>query len=268
MSNSNDSLTNLESMLKVTDDAASEQNTTESQNLVTNPTESEDSVAKIIESVANAVSLDNIPNVHDNYNQHPNIAEEVKAALNNTNIATMLNRMSNNPDEVSKMMEQSMSHMTPDMMEQARKMAMGGQGQQVLQEMKRRGLDSNAIRSQFLEQQRAIRAMSANNDNTKQAVLITSSRQLKMRNIPLGSVQTAVENIIKSGEPVELSCSRLALGPLTGKTIKVWCDTSRKGKNKRLSKIVGFPVAGEGLVIMDEGDLTEKNFLAAERLVD
>lgn len=275
MSNSQASLTNLESMLKAAEAesslmSASEQNTTESKSLVTNPTESTESVAKIIESVANAntVHIDNLPKLPDNSNPPPNIADKVKAALNSTNIVAMLNRMSNNPDEVSKMMEQSMGQMTPDMMEQVRRMAMGGQGQQVLQEMRRRGLDPNAMRSQLLEQQRAIRGMSANNDNTRLAVLITASRQLKMCNIPLGSVQPAVANIIKSGEPVELSCSRIALGPLAGKTIKVWCDPSRKGKNKRLSKIVGFHVAGEGVVIMDDGDLTEKDFLAAERLVD
>lgn len=266
MSNPQASLTNLESMLKAAEVASSLMSTPESDT-----GNSDDSVAKIIESIANSnpPPIDDLPKVPSNEtNSQPNMAEEVKAALNNTNIAAMLNRMSNNPEEVSKIMEQSMGQMTPDMMEQARKMAMGDQGQQVLQEMRRRGIDPNAIRAQLMEQQRAIRGMSANTDNTKRAVLITASRQLKMRNVPLGSVQASAAAIIKSGEPVELSCSRLAMGPLSGKTIKVWCDPSRKGKNKRLSKIVGFPIAGEGLVVMEEGDLTEKDFIAAERLVE
>lgn len=52
-----------------------------------------------------------------------------------------------------------------------------------------------------------------------------------------------------------------------GKTIKVWYDPGYPGKNKRTSKIVGFPIAGNLLIIMDEGDLTEKDFIAAESLL-
>ena len=276
MSNSQPSLTNLESIMKAAEaesalmtDSQPKPDTSSSFNET--PKDSE-SIAQIIESVPKSDKEASLPTIPGNVQKPtglPNLAEEVKAALNNTNINTMLNRMSNNPEEVSKMMQQSMSQMNPNMMEEARKLAMSGQGDRVMQEMRRRGLDPNVMRSQLLEQQKAMRGTSSKiADELKRAVLITASRVLKMRNIPGQNVQDAAFNIIKSGEPVELSCSRLALGPLAGKSIKVWCDPNRKGKNTRLSKIVGFPIAGEGLFVMEEGDLTEKDFVAAEHLIN
>lgn len=192
----------------------------------------------------------------------------MKETLNNTNISTVLSKISQNPEELNKVMEESLSQMTPEMMEQAKKLAMGGQGQQMVREMQRRGIDQKAMHALVLGQQKALKEISAKSSGpTKKVILITSSRQLKMRNVPISSIQPSVARIINSSNVVELSCSRLAAGPLEGKTIKVWCDTERKGKNKRASKIVGFQIAGEILIIMEEGDLNEKDFLAAEKLL-
>jgi hypothetical protein len=193
---------------------------------------------------------------------------DIKSSLNNANIGEALSKLSKNPDEVSKLMEQSAGQVTPQMMEEARKLAMGSQGQHILKEMKRRGMDPHSMRSQALQQQRALKGMASKTGEMKRCVLITGGRQLKMRNIPIGSEQISAVNIVGTDNPVELSCSRLASGPLEGKSIKIWCDTKRKGKNRRLTKILGFPIAGEGLIIMTEGDLTEADFLAAEKLLE
>ena len=190
-------------------------------------------------------------------------------AMNNTNISAMLNRIANNPEEVTKVMQESMGQMSPDMMEEARKLAMGGQGKQLMREMQRRGIDPNVMRAQLLEQQKALRNMTADRGDTKSVILITHNRQLKVRNISAVNVSLAVQSVMKSSTIVELSCSRLANGPLEKKTIKVWCDPGCKGKNnRRLAKIVGFPIAGDGVVVVEDEDLTEADFLAAERLLE
>lgn len=191
---------------------------------------------------------------------------DVKEALKNTNISDMLNQMAANPEEVSKMMEDSMSRMTPDMMDQARKLAMGGQGDQIMREMQKRGIDPKAMREQMKEQQRALRGLGGKHgDATTQVILITTSRQAKVRKIPRGNITAAVGSILKCPSPVELSCSRLAQGPLSGKTIKVWYDPEHAGKNRRASKIVGFSIGGEIVVVVDDEDLSEANFTAAEK---
>lgn len=224
-----------------------------------------------------SIELQSIPEIPALNQQNPNMPD-IKEALSNTNISTMLNKMASNPEEVSKMMEQSMSQMTPEMMEQARKLAMGGQGDQIMREMQKRGMDPRAMRSQLLEQQRAIRGMGSSKaadatkqssalsgQRTKQIILINKSRQIKVRKVPSNSVGLSAASILKTDNPVELSCSRMAQGPLSGKTIKAWYNPEDRGKNRRATKVVGFPVGGEVIVVMEEGDLTEKDFSAAEK---
>jgi hypothetical protein len=211
------------------------------------------------------IKLESSTNVQGDVNNR-NIGEEMKEALNNTNMTTILNQISNNPDLISKMMEESMAQMTPEMMEKAKKMATGGQGQQLLRNMQRRGIDTQPMKAKLIAQQKALKN-SIKSEPNKRTVLITAGRKLKIRNIPVASIQTSATRIIKSESVIELSCSRMASGPLQGKTIKVWYDPNRGGKNPRASKIVGFPIAGDLLIIMEEGDLTEEDFITAERLL-
>ena len=260
MANSQPILTNLENLMKAAESESSLLQDPAAQIIgVSDVDESKSDESKSNESKSGEV--DGLAK------SSGNMAEDVKSALNNTNIASMLSRMASNPEEIQKVMKESMGQVTPDMMEQARKLATGGQGQQILQEMQRRGFDPQAMKSQMMEQRRSMRGLGGKTEATKQAILITASRQVKIRNVSPTALQTAAGALIGTDSPVELSCSRLAAGPLQGKTIKVWCEPQRLGKNKRLSKIIGFPVSGEGLFVMEEGDLTEKDFLAAEKLL-
>jgi hypothetical protein len=194
----------------------------------------------------------------------PNNSNDIEAALSSVNISEILNQVSKNPDDLGKVLQESMAQMTPDRMEQARKLAMGNQGNQIMKQMKKKGINPQDLKKQLEEQQKALRKMGPIN-STKRAVLITTSRQLKMRDVSTSSVQESVKHIINSGNAVEMSCSRMASGQLLGKTIKAWYDPQRQGKNTRASKIVGFPIAGNLLVIMDEGDLNEMDFIASEK---
>ena len=221
----------------------------------------EDPLPESGSNIEHLTSPQEIPSIHN-----PN---DVKEALKNTNISAMLNQMAANPEEVNKMMEESMSRMTPEMMEQARKLAMGGQGDQIMKEMKKRGLDPRVLKAQMREQQKALRGLENKNiADTKQVVLITTSRQVKTRKLPNDNYLPNIKTILKCNDPVELSCSRLAQGPLSGKTIKVWYNPEHTGKNRRATKIVGFPIGGEIIVIVEEDNLTETNFLAAEKTLE
>lgn len=258
MSNSIPSLTDFESLMNAAKSESALMSNESSAQVIDSTEESAQSKAG---PEVNVNQLPSIPSMNQNSTESGN-----KVELNNTSISAMLNRISSNPEELTKVMQESMGNVTPDMMEQAQKLAMGGQGKQIIDEMQRRGIDPHAMRAQLLEQQRNLRGLGGKSDNTKRAIFITTSRQVKTRNIPSGSASSVASSIFKS-QPVELSCSRLASGPLTGKTIKVWCNPNLPGKNKRLSKIIGFPIGGEGLIVMEEGDLLEKDFLVAEKLL-
>ena len=144
MSNSSPSLGNLDSITRATQlqSALMTETTDSSSSFIGSSNTSginSQSLAQIIESIANPNPEESLPEIPGTTivtrgvaggtqvtTGLPNLAEEVKAALNSTNLNTMLNRMSNNPAEVSKMMEQSMGQMNPNMMEQAQKLAMSG----------------------------------------------------------------------------------------------------------------------------------------------
>lgn len=188
---------------------------------------------------------------------------EIKDVLKNMNFADMLNHVKNNPGEIDKIVEQSMNH---DMINEARKIASGCQGDQIRKEMQRRGIDSRAMKEQFIEQKKVIQEMTAKNrGDTKRAILITASKQMKPRDIQIATISSQAHHLVKSDDAIEISCSRLAYGAMAGKTIKAWYDPNRVGRNARASKIVGFSIAGDLLIIMDEGDISDRDFLLAEK---
>lgn len=190
--------------------------------------------------------------------------ETIKSAMANADIPGVLAKITSDPGALGQMLDASKDVMTPELMEQARKFANGGQGGQILKEMQKQGVDTDTIRDQMKDQQKMMREMLASKPH-KTIIHITSSRQLKSKNIACDSIQESACRFLKCKEPVELSCSRLATGSLTGKTIKIWYDPRQPSKNKRASKIVGFPVGGDLIIIMEEGDLNETQFLEIER---
>lgn len=222
-----------------------------------------------IEAVSMQEGPEEVPLLEEAPIQPPMISgEDVRSAMNNANINSLINRISSNPDEVTQMMKESMKHLSPEAMQQARNIAMGSQGQQIRKEMQRRGINPQAMRKQLLEKQRALKGTSAKvSDDAKSVIVITSSRQIKSRKLSPASLSFSAASILRAEAPVELSCSRLAKGPLAGKSIKIWYDPNQQGKNRRATKIIGFPVGGDMLVLVDGEDLSEKDFIAAEKFL-
>lgn len=223
---------------------------------------------------ATAISADNTnvinePNVANvpSLSQMPS-AEQIKQTMANLNIGSVLDKMSLDPEQTKAIMSASVNNMSPDMIEQARKLAQSGQSDRIMKEMQKRGMNPHAMKAEM----EALRKVARNLQTKalgimKKVVIITLNRQLKSRTIPAGSDETVVRSIMHCESPVEISCSRLALGPLFGKTIRVWYDATLKGKNKRASKIVGFAVAGDIIIHCENEDLTEEDFSAAELLL-
>ena len=193
-------------------------------------------------------------------------ADKVKDALNNISFSEVIDKLTSNPNEAVNLVNQSAEHITPEMMEQARKYAVGTQGKQIKKEMARKGVDNKEMKNQMEQQKKLyIEANNKAKGEAKKVILITSSKIVKSKDIHVKILKSEAIKIIGSDDAIEISCSRLAVGPLQGKTIKVWYDPNRKGNNNRASKIVDFKMAGELLIIIEEGDLTEADFKLAEK---
>jgi hypothetical protein len=194
--------------------------------------------------------------------------DKVKEVLNNINFSDVIDKLTSEPNEAANLVGQSAEIMTPEMMEQARKYATGTQGKQIKEEMMRKGLDNKDLKAQMEQQKRLyVEANNKAKGEAKKAILITSSKIMKSKDIHPKILKSEAIKIIGTDNPLEMPCSRLATGPLLNKTIKVWYDPNRKGNNTRASKIVDFKIAGELLIVMEEGDLTEDDFKLAEKLL-
>lgn len=246
MSNSQPSLDDLKSILKAAE---------EESNLLKEPEQKKNNESA---TIIGGAKLNNVS------------VSDIKDTLNNTNVSNIINQMNSNPSDLNKIMEQSMGKMSPEMMEQARKMASSGQGEQIIREMQKRGLDPQQIRSQFMEQRKILKGMGGNDlsEKSQQVIVITHNRQLKVRKLTVSNLKLSIDTILKTSDGVELSCSRLATGPLAGKTIKIWYDPNYPGLNKRAKKLLGFPVGGDIIILMSEGDISEKDFLICEKKLE
>lgn len=192
-------------------------------------------------------------------------AEQLQKTMANLNIGGVLDKMVSDPEQTKKLMAESMGHMSPEMVEQAKKMAQGGQADRILKEMQKRGMNPHQMKAEMEQQRKTMKELMPKNVvPMKKALIITLNRQLKSRAVPIDCGQFTASSILHCKEPIEISCSRLALGPWADKPIKVWYDGTLKGKNKRASKIVGFPVAGD-IIIHAADDLLETDFNDIEK---
>lgn len=109
----------------------------------------------------------------------------------------------------------------------------------------------------------------ADDGKKRQAILITAKRQVKERWVPAHSVKECIaQNINTSASDyLEIPCSRLATGVWENRTIRLWYNPHRIGKNSRASKIAGFKIAGEVFIMMDDYDMILEDFITCEKIL-
>lgn len=190
----------------------------------------------------------------------PNVSE----VLNNVNFGDVINTLTNDPEKTTQLLEASSGLINEDIMEQARRHAVGPEGEKIKKEMQKQGVNNKAMLESALAQKKLIDE--ANNKTkgvAKKVVLITTSKQIKSKNIRSLIVEEEAKKLV-GDDAIQISCSCMATGVLKGKTLKAWYSPKRKGRNPLASLIVGFDIAGELLLIMEEGDLLEKDVIDAK----
>lgn len=156
------------------------------------------------------------------------------------------------------------SKISPEMLALAKKMANGPMGKKIVEEMRKNGMDPSAVAEQFKQEMKLRKE-----DEPKRKVLhITTSRKCKVKSLPTSTLSTSSVAMLPGGGGVELPCSRVSVGGLEGREIKAVFDPERKGRNRRVSKIVGFDVGSDLILFDPHGDLTEEQLLSAESLLE
>lgn len=103
-------------------------------------------------------------------------------------------------------------------------------------------------------------------DRKCKVVLLTSGRKLKEKTFQFLKLRENICSILHCTNPTELCCSSLSRGSLTNKEIRVWYDDTSPVKNKRLTRLLGFPCTGEAIIVCYESDITISDIEDVESL--
>ena len=129
------------------------------------------------------------------------------------------------------------------------------------------------LRKQLKEQKKAAAAAkrlekpSTSAEVSYNLLHVTTSRKVKVLHATASTLSEVIGKALKNGA-VELSCSRLCTGPLENRVIKIWYQPEATGiKNRRASKLAGFPIVGEMIVECPGYSLTEVELVAVEALL-
>lgn len=175
--------------------------------------------------------------------------EDIKNYVKNTDVSNMISQIASNPNMISDAMTQAMNSLSPDMMEQAKKLATSDMGQKLMSEMTQRGVNPHLLRKEFQHQQKLMRGLVKKGD-VQDVLYINSKRQCSVRSIPRNSIRSAVETILKSKDVVELPCSRLAKNEWSNKTVSIWYVNNCKLKNRRTNRLAGFTINSEIIIVV------------------
>lgn len=191
----------------------------------------------------------------------PPTAEDManlETALNNpSNIREVLSKIGETPEQLGQVMAQTMPNMSPDMLEKAKKMAMSSQGAAVIRELAKQGISPQQAQQNMRDAMPKI----VKTGKKFTGVVITASRKIKTHEY---QDKDDIYRIIQCKNPIENMCPRLATGPLKGKSIKAYYDGAQSTKNRRTTKIMGFPVGGSTFFIIPDNDLGLEAFTKAE----
>jgi len=194
---------------------------------------------------------------------------DLKTAFANTNIASLLEKVCKNPDDLNKLLHDSVDNITPDMLNNAKKMLGTGQGEQLLKSLQQKGINPNNLKSKLSAHNNAFKNIlkPGNKSPTRKCILITTNRQLKIRNLPIDDMSKYISTILKVDSPLSIECSRLSIDIFKDKKITIWYDKNKIGKNKRATKIAGFTIAGDIIISILDEDINESEFLIVEKFL-
>jgi hypothetical protein len=194
--------------------------------------------------------------------------DKIKGALRSVNLPKMVEKMANNPQGMDKAVEESAKVMTPQMMDQAKKVAAGGQGDQLRKQVLKQGMSPKQMQKDYKEQQRLARAVSEQSRGpTKRACLLDTNRKFKAKEVPVSDDIKDMAKALQAQDVVKMPYSRMAIGPLQGKSVAVWYVTGDKRRNKRIEKLLGKPHGARILISVKDEDLEVATIEEVEKLL-
>jgi hypothetical protein len=222
----------------------------------------------IMNEVAKAVKMPPAPNPQSDSSSNaktppaPDQREEIRAAMQSVDVNSIISKLAADPTQAS----EALSQASPETMQLAQKMAVGSQGDQLRKAMMKKGMSPNQLKAQMKNERKLQQALKPkDNSPKKKACFIGANRKIKMIDIPVKDTEAAISPLFHSEHAVKMPCSRLAVGPLSNKSISIWYDPEDKRMNKRAARICGFRVGGNIIILCETESITAAQVEGAER---
>jgi len=210
-----------------------------------------------------------------NENKNETMPNETKKNPPSTaDITKMLGKLGENPELMGDVMEKIPNVISPDMIDQVKKMFPGGpQGQsaeKMLAQLTQNGIDPQVMRSQMVQKQNKAKGMVAHNDTTQTVVILTIQKQLKIREFSKNDLFTAAITNLKVptvDNLKDIECGMMCQGLFKNKKVRIFYNPNDKTVNKRAKKLVGFPIGGDVIFYLENENLSEADFLTVEKYI-
>jgi hypothetical protein len=101
----------------------------------------------------------------------------------------------------------------------------------------------------------------------KNAVMITFNRKIKNIKLNTKNIEESIKKLIKPNELAEIKVPNFSVGKFENINIKIWYDPSLGGVNKKISRLLGYNISGDVIILCDNQDFTSNDFLYIEKLI-
>ena len=102
----------------------------------------------------------------------------------------------------------------------------------------------------------------------KNAVMITFNRKIKNIKLNTKNIEESIKKLIKPNELAEIKVPNFSVGKFENINIKIWYDPSLGGVNKKISRLLGYNISGDVIILCDNQDFTSNDFLYIEKLIN
>lgn len=191
----------------------------------------------------------------------PNLSEQSLEQVlggNKDQVNQIVNKLVNNPQEMLEIAEEVSEHITPDLLERAKKLSTGSAGQNLSKTLQQKGMSRKELMSLQKQMKHSVNKSKMHYPGEKQqkVVHITKTRQLKEKTIYGNDAMKSVQSMLGSTSFSMNTSKRLAVGPLAGQQVHVY-SSNVGAKNRLATRLLGSAVMGEAVIVCQNGNVTK-----------
>jgi hypothetical protein len=189
---------------------------------------------------------------------------QLKELLGNQSInKDVMRKFVDNPESMIQMGNVISRNINPNIMEKAKKMAMGDEGKKIQQSFAKKGISVNQLKKMAKNSDLGALERKQNNAKKSTVLLITAGRNVKEKEIYSEDIDKSLITIFKNENVSTIECPQFSIGKLSDKNLFL-AYVESKSINKRIKKLVQKDIGGDVILFQKEGDLKKNDLIYLE----